>query len=205
MSRSKLNYKVYNGKNIKVLFEHKRTLILSLLFSAGIIIGAFMLNKESLVTDNICEYIFEKTEQGISDIFINSLLTNGVFFVLEIFLSFSLIGYPLIIWIPFLKGLGLGVVIGYLYSGYGFSGFGYSVLTLLPGAVASTYALIISCNLSCVYSENAFLKAIIGKGQFEKGETKYFLLKQLVYICLCVVSSLIDAVFSNVFLRFFEL
>ena len=62
MSRSKLNYKIYNGKNIKALFEYKRTLILSLLFSAGLIIGAIMLDKESLVTDNICEYILKKTD-----------------------------------------------------------------------------------------------------------------------------------------------
>lgn len=209
MSRSKLNYKVYNGKSLKNLFEHSRTLMLTVLFSAGIIVGAVMLDKEAFISDKIQGFINDalliKSGQGISDIFFNSLLSNGIFLAINLFLAFSLIGYPLIIWIPFLKGLGTGAVIGYLYSLYGFSGFGYCVLTLLPGATVSAFALITACNISCDYSENAYSKAIIGKGQFEKGETKFFLIKQLVYIIICVVSSMIDAVFSDIFLRFFEL
>ena len=209
MSRGQLNYKVYNGKSIKKLFENSRTLMLTILFSIGIIIGALMLNKESFITDKISEninnYIINKPGQGISEIFINSLLSNGIFLALNLFLAFSLIGFPLIIWIPFLKGLGTGVISGYLYSLYGFSGFGYSILTLLPGTTVAVYALITACNISCDYSQNAYSKSIIGKGQFEKGETRYFLIKQLIYICLSVASSLIDAIFSTIFLRFFEL
>ena len=209
MSRSKINYKVYSGKNFKNIFKDSKILILTLIFSAGIITGAVILNYESEIIKNLSDYInyniSVKSGQGISDIFFNSLFSNCIFLFLNIFLAFSLIGYPLIIWIPFLKGLGLGAVFGYLYSLYGLSGFGYSVLTIFPGATVSTFALVTACNISCDYSKNAYSKAIIGKGQFEKGETKYYLIKQFVYISICIVSSLIDTLFSMIFLRFFEL
>lgn len=208
MSRSKLNYKVYNGKSFKLIFQNSRIIFLSVLFSLGIILGAVLLNKESGITESLTDfinnYILIKSGQGISDVFFNSVFSNGLLLILNLFLAFSLIGYPLIIWIPFMKGLAFGAVIGYLYSLYGLSGFGYSILTLFPGAAVSTFSLVIACNISCEYSSNAYLKAITGKGQFEKGETKYFLIKQMIYMCLCVLSSMIDSVFSLIFLRFFE-
>ena len=122
----------------------------------------------------------------------------------NVFFAFSLIGYPFILLIPFLKGLGVGAVCGYLYLKYGLTGFGYCVLTVFPGATVSTFSLISSCNSSCEYSKNAYLKSISGKGQFEKSETRFYIMKQSVFICISLISSLIDALFNSVFLRFFE-
>ena len=209
MSKSKFNYKVYNGKTLKTYFENSRILLLTVFFVTGIITGAIILNKDSGITEKIFDFInksvISKSGQGINEIFINSLLSNILFFAVNIFFAFSLIGYPLVMWLPFLKGLGLGAVIGYLYIYYGLTGLGYTVLTLVPGATVSVFALITACNSSCEYSKNAYSKAIIGKGQFEKGETKIFLIKQLIYICICAASSMTDALFSTIFLRFFEL
>ena len=208
MSRSKLNYKVYNGKTLKIFFENIRIYLISLLFSAGIIIGAFSINNSNQMLDNIKTYIENymilKAGQGISDIYLNSLISNLFLMILNVFLSFSLIGYPLIIWIPFLKGLGIGSVCGYMYTVFKFSGFGYCFLTVFPGAVVSTYALICACNIGCEYSKNAYLKSIVNKGQYENDETKIFIIRQIILIGICAVSSAIDTLFSYVFLRFFE-
>lgn len=208
MSRSKLNYRVYNGKSLKRIFENSRTILLGVMFSLGILFGATAINSGSYIAQNISKfadsYIIIKSGQGIVDIFINSIISNMVFLILNVFLSFSLIGYPLLFSVPFLKGLGTGIVCGYMYSVYGFSGFGYCALTIIPGTIVSTYALVTACNNSCEYSKNAFLKSILGKGQFEKGETRIFLIRQLVFAGICIISSFIDAVFSYIFLRFFE-
>lgn len=208
MSRSKLNYGVYNGKNFKKIFENSRTLLLGIMFSLGIMFGASAINSGNIITEKISEfadsYIIIKSGQGIPEIFLNSIISNMIFLILNVFLSFSLIGYPMLFFIPLLKGLGTGIVCGYMYSVYGFSGFGYCALTIIPGTIVSTYALITACNNSCEYSKNAFLKSILGKGQFEKGETKIFLTRQIIFAGICIISSLTDAVFSYVFLRFFE-
>lgn len=207
MSRSKLNYKVYNGKTLKSFVENIRIYVISALFSIGLIVGATCFDNKTIL-DNLKiyleDYMILRAGQGISDIFFNSVISNLFLMVLNIFLSFSLIGYPLIIWIPFLKGLGIGSVCGYMYMRYKFSGFGYCVLTIFPGVIVSTYALICACNFGCEYSKNAYLKAISGKGQYENDETKIFLIRQIIMIGICAVSSAIDTLFSYVFLRFFE-
>ncbi len=209
MSRSKLNYKVYNGKTLKKFLENTRIYVLAIMFSSGIIIGALCLKNNIIIFNNLKtyfeNYMILKSGQGISEIFLNSMTSNLLFISINIFLSFSLIGYPLIIWIPFLKGLGIGSVCGYLYTTYKLIGFGYCVLTVFPGAIVSTFALISSCSNGCEYSKNAYLKSIVGKGQFENGETKIFIIRQVIFICICAASSIIDALFSFIFLRFFEL
>lgn len=207
MSKSKLNYKVYNGKTLKSFVENIRIYVISTLFSIGLIVGATCFDNKTIL-DNLKiyleDYMILRAGQGISDIFFNSVISNLFLMVLNLFLSFSLIGYPLIIWIPFLKGLGIGSVCGYMYMIYKFSGFGYCILTIFPGAFVSTYALICACNFGCEYSKNAYLKAISGKGQYENDETKIFLIRQIIMIGICAVSSAIDTLFSYVFLRFFE-
>ena len=178
------------------------------MFSVGIILGAVYVNSESVIIEKLSvvvdSYTSLKAEQGIGEIFLNSCFSNLLFVFTNIFFSFSLIGYPVIFFIPLLKGLGIGSVCGYLYATYKLSGLGYTLLTILPGTVVSAFALIMASYNGCEYSKNAYLKAISGKGQFEKGETKIFLLRQLLFIGICVVSSFIDSLLSLAFLRFFE-
>lgn len=208
MSKSK-NYKVYNGKKLKSIYENSRIYLLVLLFAIGIIVGSININRNNIITDDLKLIVDSFTDlragQGISGIFFNSFLMNGIFVLINLFLAFSLIGYPLILFIPFLKGLGIGALSGYLYSSFGFLGLGYSLLIIYPGAVVSAFALVNACNDSCEYSKNSFNKSILGKGVFEKNETKIMLIRQLVFIGVTALSSLTDALVSIGFSRFFEI
>lgn len=206
MSKSK--YKIYNGKSIKKLFENSRIYFLTAMFAAGLLVGAFMIKNEtiadkiSVITDT---YSMLRAEQGILNNFYNSFAVNGIFIAITVFLGFSLIGYPCIIPLPFLRGIGIGAVSGYLYSIYKLSGLGYSLLMIYPGAVVSVFALILACNDSCEYGKNAYLKSIKGRGQFEKDETRVYLIRQLVFGGICAASSAIDAISCEIFSRFFEI
>lgn len=209
MSKSKYNYKVYNGKAIKKLLENSRAYMLSALFALGIIIGALSIKNESLIieklTSLIDSYTSLKAGQGIAANFCNSLTISAVFFAVNLFMGFSLVGYPFIMWLPLLKGMGIGAVCGYLYSVYKLSGLGYSLLIIYPGAIVSTVAFIAACNDSCEYSKNAYLKAVQGKGQFEKDETKIYMIRQMIFFGVCGISAIIDALVSAGFSRFFEI
>lgn len=209
MSKSKYNYKVYNGKAIKKLLENSKTYALSVLFAVGIIIGAAVINNDSELFQKISEitesFVSARSQQGIIENFCNSFAACAIFMLLNVFFAFSLVGYPFIIWLPFMRGMGIGVVTGFLYSVYKITGLGYCILTVYPGAIVSTVAFILACNESCDYSKNAFSKAIRGRGQFEKDETKIYLIRQVVLTAVCAVSSVIDAVFSSAFSGFFEI
>ena len=119
-------------------------------------------------------------------------------------LGFSLIGFPFLLWVPFIKGTALGVFSGYMYSAYKLTGFGYCSMLVYPGAVISTFSLILACSDSCKYSKNAFEKSVKGKGQFEKDETKIYLFRQMIYFFISIGSSVIDALFALFFSKLFN-
>lgn len=209
MSKSKRKYKVYNGKSIKKLFENSKIYMLVFLFSAGIITGAVSINIDAIITEKlnllIESYTIMKNGQGIVENFCNSLTINGVFLIFNILFGFSLIGYPFIIWLPFLRGMGIGTVCGYLYSTYRLRGLGYSVLIIYPSAAVSAFAFILACCDSIDYSKNAYMKSIKGRGQFEKDETKIYIIRQVVFLGITVLSSFIDSLFTTSFSRLFEI
>lgn len=208
MGKSKLKYKVYDGKAIKEMLENSRLIILVLLFAAGIIAGAIIIKKDfeliSKTEELLAEYTLKRAGQGMLQNFKYSLLTNIIFIIFAVFLSFSLIGYPLIMIVPFLKGMGIGVVSGYLYSIYKFMGLGYSLLMIYPGAIFSVFGLLIICNDCCEYSKNAYNKSVLGRGHFEKNESKYFLLRQLFFVAITAIGALIDGASSALFSGLFN-
>lgn len=207
---SKLKYGVYNGKTIKKVIENSRLYFLTGFFIVGMITGAVSIRGESAgITDSLKQlvqtYTALRAEQGIGTNFCNSFAINGLFIATAVFFGFSLIGYPFLMLMPMVKGMGIGMVSGYLYSTYKFLGLGYSLLIIYPGALISVFAFIIACGNSCEYSKNAFAKAVRGRGQFEKDETRLFAFRQLIMLGVCTVGSLVDALFSAMFSGFFEL
>lgn len=208
MGKSKLKYKVYDGKAIKEMFENSRLFLLVLLFAAGILAGAISIKKDVNLIDKtedlIMTFAMQKAGQGILQNFKYSIFTNLLFISTSIFLGFSLIGYPLILMLPFLRGLAMGAVGGYLYSTFKFMGLGYSLLMIYPGAIFSVISLLIICNDCCEYSKNAYSKSILGRGHFEKNETKYFILRQLIFIGLTAIGAVTDGVCTALFSGFFN-
>ncbi|MBR2869232.1 MAG: stage II sporulation protein M [Clostridia bacterium] len=209
MRKSEYKYKVYNGKVIKDIIKDSRIIILILLIAVGIIIGATVIKNNNEIVDKvkyiISSYAMSRAGRGSAENFLNSLLVNLLFTGLSVFLSFSLIGYPFIMLLPFLRGVAIGTVTGYLYAEYGFMGLGYSLLMIYPSAILTMTALTVIFNESCIYSHNAYLKAIAGKGQYEKNETRIFLAKQLIFTGIAAIGSAIDALSVALFSGFFHL
>lgn len=209
MKKSKHNYRIYNGKIIKTAFENSRIYIMTIIFAAGIIAGSLLLSSEAALPEKISDIVegfsIIKSENSLLKNFVNSLFTNVIFIIINIFLGFSLIGYPFLLIIPFFRGLGIGAICGYLYSVHRLTGLIYSILIIYPAEIVSVLAFMYACNSSCEYSKNAYYKSIQGRGQFEKNETKIYLCKQMLYIAICAASALIDTLFSKIFSVFFEI
>ena len=209
MKRSKHNYRIYNGKVIKKAFENSRIYIMAIIFAVGIISGAILLSAETAVHERISDIIEAfstfRADNGVLKNFINSLSVSILFIIINMFLGFSLIGYPFLLIIPFFRGLGIGVICGYIYSVHRLTGLLYSLMIIYPAEIISVLALMYACNSSCEYSKNAFYKSIQGRGQFEKNETQIYLCKQFIYIAVCIVSAFIDTLFSKIFSGLFEI
>ncbi len=209
MGKSEYKYKVYDGKIIKEMLENSRVFVLLLLFAGGITVGAISLRKDSQLIAQIqsivSSFALQRSEQGGVQIFLSSMMTNVIFVLSAVLFSFSIIGYPFILMLPFARGLAVGAVGGYLYTAYRFTGLGYCILMIYPGAILSVAMLLLVFNECCEYSKNVYSKSILGRGQFEKNETRYFLVRILIFTAISASGALADAAGATLFSRFFNL
>lgn len=209
MGKSEYKYKVYDGKIIKEMLENSRVFVLLLLFASGIIVGAVSLKKDNQLITQIqslvSSFALQRAEQGGLQVFLSSMMINVIFVLSAVLFSFSIIGYPFILMLPFVRGLAIGAVGGYLYTAYRFTGLGYCILMIYPGAILSVAMLLLIFNECCEYSKNVYSKSILGRGQFEKNETRYFLVRILIFTAISASGALADAAGATLFSRFFDI
>jgi len=140
----------------------------------------------------------------------NNMISNAIayfggdllFLAAAYLLGLCAAGLPLLLLLPVLRGLGLGVVSGWLYMSHGAAGVGYSVLVLYPATVISILIMLAACKESMLMSSDMLL--MLG-GKLERAEsslrlytTRYFVLL-LSSAAAAAMDALCFAAFSGVF------
>ena len=143
--------KEYGNGVITSLKKNRRILIMMLLFAAGMIIGAVSLKRadsylSGAFSDMFSVYIRSKSSQSLGMNFINSLAVNAAFMLAVFVFGLCAVGLPLICILPIIRGVGIGILSGYLYSNFALRGLGYCVLVIYPGLIPAIFALLLACS-----------------------------------------------------------
>ena len=173
------------------------------------IFGAILIKKDdseiiNSFLDIFKTYIRIKKEQSIGLNFMNSLAINLIFVLCAFILGLCAVGLPFLSILPIIKGIGIGMLTGFLYSNFALQGLGYCVLILYPGLMPAVYALLLSCTTGVKSSYNMLLS--LSSNKAIKGETnlKIYCIKFLIFFMLIIFSSVIDAVVIRLFSGFFS-
>lgn len=184
------------------LKEYHKLVLLTALFLAGTIIGALIIkNSENEIITTLTK-IFEnhqhsRTTQPMITTLFNSLLTNTSFLAICFTLGLCCVGKPIISLIPLIRGLGFGMISGYLYNN-DLSGIGYYVLIVFPGAVLASVALLLSCNESIRMSGD-ILAIITAKQQASTGKLRLYLSRYALIVLLSSTASIMDMLLTKAF------
>ena len=178
------------------------------LFAFGMIVGAGLLKSGS--SDFIRDFtsVFDlyteaRNSQKIYTVFFHSIAVNTLFLVSAFGFGLSCIGLPVTVLLPVVKGLGMGIVSGYLFSHFAMSGIGYYLLTIFPGAVLTNSALLLACNASSLMSID-ILATVMSRKPADTGLVKNYLKKYLILLIVTLTGSLIDAVLTRSFSYLFS-
>ena len=133
--------------------EENRTIYLftTVLFFIGIVFGAIIVNSLNLTQKNdlymYLNQFFVQVQDGriagSKEIFSQSYIHYGKYFVLMWILGLSLIGLPVILILLFLKGVVVGFTVGFLVNQMGFQGFLLAMVSILPQNLLLVPAFII--------------------------------------------------------------
>lgn len=122
--------------------------IMAVFLLIGMVVGALLAQNPDHVTQNnissiITGYSAERSNQSFGATFFSSMQSVLPFFFIILFSGVFALGPLLVPLTLMFRGLGAGLVMGYLYSTYGFQGFLYSLALVLPQAFFSAVLLII--------------------------------------------------------------
>ena len=189
--------------------EVKAMIITLAMFAAGMIVGAGImknLNSTELSIDftNIFDIFTQnRNEQKAYQIFLNSLSVNFLFLTLTFCSGLSCIGIPIITAVPIIKGIGYGMLSGYLLSVYKMSGIGYYLLTVFPGAVIAAAILMLACSSAGLMAAD-ILSVILAKKQAESSNILHYIKRFLIYAVISLGASAIDTALTKAFSYLFE-
>lgn len=182
-------------------------LVFSLVF--GLVCGVLItknatrpfLNKLSFIVEN---FLDARANQPALRTFFSSLFSTSVYLIAAFFMGMCVCGTPLVPFIPFIRGLGLGLSMGYLYAYQGLKGIAFSALLIVPSAVISSISLIIACHEGMRFSGILFSSTAKDSPPIKlwADMKKYGIRFAACGILLCF-GSLVDTLFVSAFSRFF--
>ena len=127
-----------------------------------------------------------------------------LFMLAAFLLGLCAAGLPFLLLLPVLRGMGTGVVSGWLYMAYGLPGVGYSVLVLCPAAVISVLIMLAYCKESMLMSSDMAL-VLTGKQEQMESGLRLYVTRYLVLLLVAVLAAALDALCFAAFSGIFEL
>ncbi len=187
-----------------------KLILLTAFFTAGMAFGAVLVKSSAdhewleKLLDLLQEYSLLRSTQSLFATICNSMLANMLYLAGAFAAGLCAIGLPLLMLLPFIRGLGLGAVFGYLYSAQSLAGVGYCLLILLPGAILSTATLLIGCREGITMSFDVFT-VMNGKKILDHSHSlRLYCVRFGILLVLLLCASLADALFAKAFSGFFH-
>jgi len=199
MKRKRLRIR---GFNRKILKSNQTLTLLCTLLLTGMFLGAVcvkhadeaMLEKIKLLTGT---YISTGVSRSILDSFFSYISADTVFIILSVFFGLCVIGEPVLWVLPMVRGLGLGIITGFVYKTYSVQGVLYSTVLILLPAVVSSLAMAVSCKES-ILSSREIRTALKEDGkQFNFKEfLKLFAVRNLILYAFVILSGVIGCLLT---------
>lgn len=194
----------------EVLFKNKLLIISLAVFLAGIIFGIISVGKYKNLTDFSAGFITDFMNLRNTEKF-SKILLSSFFNSVTVLIVFAVFGTSMfgVVTVPFLLSV-IGVIYGnitaYLYSEFALKGIAFNAVIFLPSVMVFLIVLLLASkeavNFSLKISSLTFSKSGLYNLTLE---FKKFLISFLLFISAALVSSLIDAVISCSFIKYFQL
>ncbi len=196
-------------KIMKKMRKNWKMLFLTGVFILGTLCGVILNSTSSqTVSDKLASilksYMEARNTESFFMGFLHSMLSSFILAVITFFMGLSSFSVPFIVLIPYIRGLGVGMLAGFLYSTYALKGVGYCMLMIIPYTTISVLALILCCResmrmsieISRVFKKNNAKSSL-------KGDFKLYCARFGAFMVIFILAALVDAFFSSAFAHFF--
>lgn len=176
--------------------------VLSGIISGSLLYTLVLCNSSNSIFKFFISFNTDFINKSDLEIFSGIVLSELLYFVVLFILGCSFTGKPLCIAATFIKLLGIGAMITYLYAQYELKGLEYVLLIFFPGKVLLIFA-------AMLMTKNSFeMSSTVKNGIYEKGSNtaivKQYYLKSIIYMLIFLLSSAVDYIMLKVFSGLFD-
>ncbi len=193
-----------NAKKMNLLKNNQKLIMLTGIFICGLFLGALTIRNANTGLENslktlIENYCIARGQQSILSNFLSFFGTECIFLLIALFFGVCSVGEPIIWGLPLLKGLGIGLISGYLYSEYTLQGMIYFSAFILPPSMLAAAALIFGCKESILMTRD--LNRILFKGESHNGfeMLRLYALRYFVLLCSTLFAAALSAALTFLF------
>lgn len=195
---------------LEVLNKNAFLLTILLFLVVGIILGVFLFDDISKITDYADDFITEfvdlRTNNAFLKIFSSSFFSSIMFLFLFFVLGASIFG---IVTIPIAltaKGFLQGAVSAYLYSEYGLKGIAFNAVIYIPSTIIFIIILLLASKESISFSLKISSLTIPKTLPLNLAyDFKNYSIKYLLFVLATVFSAVVDAMLSLGLMKYFSL
>lgn len=185
--------KSYTTEWFEQLTKNRRKLILTVLSVFGIWCGTKLYIS---CTDNISEILSNVLQifsnRLILKTFIVLIIINLMPVIISFLNGFFVFGMPFLMLSPCLSGVLIGIVNAWIFSVYKLNGVFFSLLSVIPFAVAVMIMLLVSNNESIALSVQ-LSKAVFLNETGDRGEVKDYFIRHTIIIAVIVAVTLLQS------------
>ncbi|MDR2646502.1 MAG: stage II sporulation protein M [Oscillospiraceae bacterium] len=175
------------------------------LFGLGLFFGS---KAEDDLTSGLAEIArgqqFAQTGQkGLFAGALSYFATDFLFLSAAFLFGLCAIGLPFVLFLPIIRGMGIGAISSWYYINYGAAGLGYGMLVLFPATIISMLAMLTYCKESMLMAGDMLLVAAKKSEQAEVN-LRLFALRFAVLLIPCALASVVDAACHLMFAGLFS-
>ena len=193
----------------RYLKQNWRVLLMGLALVLGMCVGALLMRSNAFinVTDiknMVNQFITQRSTQSFFVTLLYSFSTSLPILLVAYCCGLFAFGAPVAVLLPFYKGLGLGVISGYLYAHFGMQGVAFSTLIVLPSGFFSSLIYLAACREAFLLSTKLF--RVFRDGSVHSSmqeEWRCYTKRFALFFILILICAVFDSVMSELFMRFF--
>lgn len=168
-----------------VLHNNQKLIMLTLLFICGLFVGALTIkNSQTVLGESlkslVGNYYAVRTGQPVLHSFLSTFGSECIFLLFAMLFGVCIVGEPILWILPFVKGLGIGVISGYLYQTFTLQGLAYFSAFVLPSSVIASAALLMGCKESILTTRDLTRALLKGESHSGTEMLKLYILRYAV-------------------------
>lgn len=194
----KINAVILRNRNSENIFGsgNIRIYISFFVIAAGLVSGSliYLFTSETLggsIWNIFVGFFTDFSSKSNPEIISGLILSELPYFIVMFVLGFSVIGYPLVLILSFIKSMGPTFLFAYLYSSFGLKGAEYVFLVHSIGKIVMLLGVMMMTQ-SCFTMSMTLKNQLTDNNKDCKNELKKYIIRSLVIFGIFLLSSLIN-------------